>query len=155
MAYVTSLELTAYATARGITLIGDPDVLVTRAHDYVDNSRFIGAKTDPLQANEWPRSDAYFNGVLIVDTVIPDYSGGGSVIKMELETAISIDQGNDPLVLVDNSVKKKFKKTDVIETETEYVDQGRENAISPAITRAASGLIDSSNNGISFTVVNA
>lgn len=152
--YSTGAELTTYATARGITLTGTPDVLMTRAHDYVDNSNFIGTKTDPLQENEWPRTGAVFNGVELGDTVIPDFSGGGSVINMEFETAISIDQGNDPLELIDNSIKKTIEKVDVIMTETEYTDQGRENQLSPAISRAASGLMDSANNGVSFKVFN-
>ena len=152
--YSTGAELTTYATARGITLNGTPDVLMTRAHDYVDNSNFIGTKTDPLQENEWPRTGAVFNGVELEDDDIPDYSGGGSVINMELETAISIDQGNDPLVLVDRSIKKTSSKVDVISKSVEYVDQGKGSTLSPAISRAASGLIDTANNGVSFTVFN-
>ena len=152
--YSTGAELTTYATNRGITLTTDADVLMVRAHDYVDNSNFIGTKTDPLQVNEWPRTGAIFNGVEIGDTVIPDYSGGGSVIAMEFETAIAIDQGNDPSAVVDNSIKKTFDKVDVIETEVEYIDQGQEAVVSQKITRAASGLIDQSNNGIKFAVFN-
>ena len=154
MPYITGAELTTYATVRGIVLKGDPDVLVIRAHDYVDSSNFIGTKTDPLQSDEWPRQQATIDGYLIPDDVIPDFSGGGSVIKMSYETAISIDQGNDPLVLVDNSVKKAVEKVDVIMTEIEYVDQGRENAISPSIERAAYKLLSAENNGISFKVFN-
>ena len=48
--YKTGAELTVYATARGITLTGDADVLMILVHDYVDSSNFIGTKTDPLQA---------------------------------------------------------------------------------------------------------
>lgn len=153
-AYSTGAELTTYASDRGITLSGVANVLMTRAHDYVDNSSFIGTKTDPLQANEWPRTGAVFNGVELEDDDIPDYSGGGSVINMEFEVAISIDQGNDPLVLVDNSIKKTTEKVDVIMTSVEYTDQGRENQLSPAISRAASNLMDTANNGISFKVFN-
>jgi len=154
MSYSTGADLTIYATLRGITLTTDPDMLMTRAHDYVDNTHFIGTKTDPLQVNEWPRTGAVFNGVTIGPAIIPDYSGGGSVIKMEFETAISIDQGNDPLVFVDNSIKKTIEKVDVIMTQTEYTNQGRESIISPAITRAAAGLMAGANNGIKFKVFN-
>jgi hypothetical protein len=154
MAYVTGSELTAYAAARGVSLIGDADQLVIRAHDYVDGSSFIGTKTDPLQADQWPRENATIDGYLIPNNVIPDFSGGGSVVKMSYETAISIDQGNDPLVLVDNSVKKTVEKVDVIMTEIEYTDQGRENVISPSIERAAYKLLSAENNGISFKVFN-
>jgi len=154
MAYSTGTALTIYATARGVTLTTDADVLLTRAHDYVDSSSFIGTKTDAAQDNEWPRTGAVFNGVEIGTTVIPDFSGGGSVVKMELETAIAIDQGNDPLALVDNSIKKTVKKTDILSTEIEYTDQGKESIVSPAITTAASGLMASANNGVRFTVFN-
>ena len=152
--YITGAELTTYASARGIALTEDPDQLVIRAQDYVDGSNFIGTKTDPLQALEWPREAAYFKGYLIPDDEIPDYTGGGSVIKMAYETAIAIDQGNDPLAVVDNSIKKTFDKVDVIETEIEYIDQGQEAVVSQKITRAASGLISADNNGIRFAVFN-
>ena len=152
--YITGAELTAYASARGITLTNDPDQLVIRAQDYVDGSNFIGTKTDPLQPMEWPRQNAYFNGVLLDDSIIPDYSGGGSVIKMEYETAIAIDQGNDPLAIVDNSIKKTVEKVDVIMTEVEYIDQGQEAVVSQKILRAAAGLMSAASNGIRFTVFN-
>jgi hypothetical protein len=154
MAYITGAELTTYATARGISLVGDPSVLVVLAHDYVDNSNFVGTKTDPLQANEWPRTNAYFKGVLIGDAVIPNYGGGGSVINMEFETAITIDQGNDPLAVVDNSIKKTIDKIGPITEEVEYIDQGKEAVVSQRVSRAAAGLISAANNGIRFTVFN-
>ena len=154
MPYITGAELTAYATARGITLTGDPDQLVTRSHDYVDSSNFIGTKTDPLQSDEWPRENATIDGYLIPDDVIPDFSGGGSVIKMSYETAIAIDQGDDPAAIVDNSIKREKKKVDTLEKEIEYIDQGRESAVSPKIERSAYKLMSAENNGISFKVFN-
>lgn len=152
--YSTGAELTTYATARGITLASDPDVLMTLAHDYTDSQNFIGSKTDALQDNEWPRTDAYFNGVLIPDTEIPDYSGGGSVIRMELETAISIDQGNDPSAVFDPSIKRTLEKVDTLVDETEYIDGGRERVTSPKIEQMGGGLLLPSGGGISFKVVN-
>lgn len=154
MSYITGAELTTYAAARGIALSGDADQLVIRAHDYVDSSNFIGTKTDPLQSDEWPRQQATIDGYLIPDDVIPDFSGGGSVIKMSYETAIAIDQGDDPAAIVDNSIKREKKKVDTLEKEIEYIDQGRESAVSPKIERSAYKLISAENNGISFKVFN-
>jgi hypothetical protein len=36
MSYATATELQGYASARGITLVGDPDVLLIKAMDYLD-----------------------------------------------------------------------------------------------------------------------
>ena len=53
--YVTESELTAYATKRGITIIGDLSVLLTKALDYLETRQFIGTKTVYNQALQWPR----------------------------------------------------------------------------------------------------
>lgn len=152
-AYSTGVQLTAYALARGITLIGNPDQLMLRANDFVNGSSFIGTKVDPLQDNQWPRNDAIFNGYLIPSDMIPDLSGGGSVINMEFETAIAIDKGGNPLALRDSSIKSKTGKADVVSSSVEYFSGGQTGPTTAAITRAASGLLNAQS-GMNFTVFN-
>lgn len=41
MSYATPLELTDYAAARGITLSGDPQQLLTRSQDYLDAQKLV------------------------------------------------------------------------------------------------------------------
>ena len=151
--YSTGIQLTAYALARGITLIGDPDQLMLRANDYVNGSSFIGTKVDPLQDNEWPRTGAVFQGYAIPVDMIPDLSGGGSVINMEFETAIAIDKGGNPLALRDSSVKSKSGKADVVSSSVEYFSGGQTGPTTAAITRAAAGLLNGQS-GMNFAVAN-
>lgn len=54
MSYATPLELTDYATARGITLTGDPQQLLTRSQDYLDAQKLVvpdPVPTDLVTAN--------------------------------------------------------------------------------------------------------
>jgi|SRR6478609_4691991 len=61
--YGTTAGLTAYAAARGVTLSGDPAVLVhagTLALDSVYARRFVGQKATWTQLEQWPRINAYW-----------------------------------------------------------------------------------------------
>lgn len=71
--YATEAELTAYATARGITLTKDKSVLLTLAMDYLDglDSRWKGQRTSDAQALAWPRRLVYIDGLLIPDDEVP------------------------------------------------------------------------------------
>lgn len=54
MTYATEQELTEYAAARGITLTGDPQQLLTRSQDYLDAQRLTvpdPAPDDLVRAN--------------------------------------------------------------------------------------------------------
>ncbi|HUH57722.1 MAG TPA: DnaT-like ssDNA-binding protein [Pseudomonadales bacterium] len=56
--YNDEAALTAYATARGVTLEQDASVLLTRALDWLELQPFKGSKTDEEQPLEFPRNGA-------------------------------------------------------------------------------------------------
>ena len=100
MPYSTSTELTAYATARGITLTGDLDVLLIKANDYIESLDFQGERLVSDQENKWPRAYVYIDDVLISSTVVPE-----GIKRAEMQTAIEIMLSNDPLANVDRATK--------------------------------------------------
>ena len=108
--YGNSTGLTAYATARGVTLTTDLDVLLTKAHDYIESLLYNGTRTVETQTDSFPRIGLYVDGILLDSETVPQ-----RVIDAEYAAAISIDQDVDPLAAVEQSVKKE--KVDVIETE--------------------------------------
>lgn len=136
--YTDEAALTAYATARGITLESAPAVLLTKALDYLETLEWIGVKTDPDQALSWPRADAYVDGYMLPDDTVPAAIAAG-----QHSVAIAIDQGNDPLAPV--ARKTKREKVDVIEVE--YADDAAAavlvrsyNAILRKYLRAGGGI---------------
>lgn len=86
-------DLTAYAAARGVTLIADPDVLLTKALDWLELQPFSGEKTDPDQALEFPR-----NG----DTEVP-----AKIKTAQLVAAMIYDAGGDPLAAITPKVTEE------------------------------------------------
>jgi hypothetical protein len=110
MAYNTPTELTDYATARGITLTTSAAILLTKASDYIESRQYKGQKSDPTQANQFPRKYLWVDGVLVDADVIPE-----PVKIAELQTALAIEDGYDPLAVIDPAVKRE--KVDVLETE--------------------------------------
>ena len=53
--YVDETDLTAYATARGITLLLSESVTLTLALDYIEVQMYKGDKTEESQALAFPR----------------------------------------------------------------------------------------------------
>lgn len=125
MSYGTDAGLTAYATARGVTLTGTAAVLLTKAHDYIESLSFIGTKATEAQAEQWPRYGVWVDGYYVDETAVPQ-----AIIDAEYETAIGIDQGTDPLATVERA-KIRVK---VGEIETEYAPGGITQAINTRIT---------------------
>lgn len=100
MAYSTTVELTAYATARGITLIGDLDVLLTKANDYIESKDYKG---DAVSADtKWPRSSVYVDGYLLDSDSVPQ-----GIKNAEMQTACDIDNGLDPLANIERATKSE------------------------------------------------
>lgn len=127
MPYATTTELTAYATARGVTLTTDLDVLLTKAHDYIETFDFIGIKTVSTQTDQWPRTNAMVDGVYLASNTVPQ-----GIKDAEMVIAMSIDAGVDPLATIAPSVKRE--KIDVLEIE--YKDSSASTTINPAISAA-------------------
>ena len=113
MSYSTEVELTAYATARGITLNTDLEILLTKAHDFIESKSYKGSRYSSQQLTMWPRSGVYIDGVLIPADVVPK-----GIKNAEMQAAIEIDAGLDPLANVERATKRE--KVDVIEIE--YMD---------------------------------
>jgi hypothetical protein len=87
--YVTAAELAAYAGARGIEPVGDPDVLLTKAMDYLDTleDQWQGERAVDGQALAWPRYPVYIFGSLIANTVIPQQLKNGQMqLAIEADT---------------------------------------------------------------------
>lgn len=122
--YGTATDLTAYATARGVTLDGDASALLVRAHDYLESLTYLGSKNVSTQVDEWPRSGVFVDGVTLSATVVPV-----DIINAEYQAAIGIDQGADPLGVGVQAVKSE--KVDVIEVV--YQDGTSTNAANPVL----------------------
>ena len=100
--YVEETELTAWAAARGITLTGTPDVLLTRALDFVELQQYKGARTDTAQALSWPRAGVYIDGVEQAADTVP-----ALVKELQMRVAADMDAGADPLKVKAQQVKSK------------------------------------------------
>jgi len=98
--YVSAADLTAYATARGITLTADEDILLIKAMDYIESLNYQGLKLLRDQPLSWPRAYVWIDSYYFpVEQIPPQLKNG------QMQTAIAIDQGNDPLAVVEPQVK--------------------------------------------------
>jgi hypothetical protein len=122
--YVTEAQLTAYASARGVTIAGQGSVLLTLAMDYLESLNYIGEKTAQTQSLQWPRMSAFVDNNLLDKSVVPE-----AIKNAQMATAISIDQGVDPLSDLSPAVKRE--KADVVEVE--YQDGAQATVISRRI----------------------
>jgi hypothetical protein len=111
--YVTEAALSAYATARGVTISGDTEQLLLKAMDWLEYQPFLGSKYDINQALEFPRYPddvSYPYG--------PNYPYGevpAKIEKAQIVAALLIDGGADLLANIGRATKRE--KVDVIEVE--------------------------------------
>jgi hypothetical protein len=111
--YVSEAELTAFNTARNITLSGNytEEQLLILAMDYVDSLKFKGAKRLYTQGLQWPRVDVWIDGYYNdIDNIPTELKNG------LMQVAVSIDAGNSPQQLA----PRKTVKEKVGELEVEY-----------------------------------
>lgn len=115
---VTVSDIKLYADERGIQVPEDA-VLSQRlilATDTLDGmeSNFKGDRTDPMQANAWPRRNVVIRGLLVQDDQIPN------VVKTALMQC-TLDMRTNKELIETGEDKPKFAikrtKTDVLETE--------------------------------------
>lgn len=99
--YVTVAELTAYASARAITIVNDEELILLKAMDYIETRSYSGTKTDELQDLEHPR-----NG----ETEVPQ-----KIKTAQVVAAILIDSGENLFPASTQAIKRE--KIDVIEIE--------------------------------------
>lgn len=105
--YVSEAELTAYATSRGVTIVGDLSVLLIKAMDYLETRAWIGAKTQATQPLAWPR---VICGYGYDSATVP-----APIKNAQMIAAILIDGGHDLQPVVGRVTKRE--KVDVIEVE--------------------------------------
>lgn len=115
--YNEAADLTAYATARGITLTGDPSILLTQALDWLELQPFSGEKTDPSQELEFPR-----NG----DTEVP-----AKIKTAQLVAAVLIDSGED---LMAPQGQRVLAESVAGAVSVEYSDTGRQSTYYPQLS---------------------
>ena len=144
--YVTEAELTAYATARGVTLTTGAEQLLIEAMDYIEAQSFIGTKKTATQALQWPRDNVYVDGYYIESTTIPN-----DLKTAQKATALAIQNGNGPQNVLSAAVKRE--KVDVIEVE--YQDGAMRGTIDPKINASLKKLITGAGNIYNFTVSRA
>ena len=126
--YATYQEIEAYADARGIELAADSEILAIQAMDYLQSLDYKGDKVSALQSLKFPRSGVDVDGFTLDSDSVP------YVLKnAQCATAISIDQGVDPLAAITPGVKRE--KLDVLEVE--YQD----GASSQSINRTINALL--------------
>jgi len=114
--YVTEDELTAYATARGITISGNKAVLLQKALDWLELQPFSGEKYDEDQELEFPRDD---------DDEVPD-----KIKTAQMVCALIYDAGGDPLAAISKKVIRE--KVDVLEVQ--YSESSSSNDLYPQLS---------------------
>ena len=115
--YVEETDFTAYATARGITLLLPTAQTLTLALDYIELQSYSGSKTDPEQVLELPR-----NG----DTEVP-----AGIITAQMQTALLYDVGVDILAPVG---KKVLENTVHGAVTQKFSDKGGNTTLYPQIS---------------------
>lgn len=140
--YVTEAELTTYATARGITIAGDTEELLIKAMDYIESLAYKGIKFTQDQPLQWPRANVVVDGYLIATDEIPQELKNG-----EMETAISIDEGEDPLA----DIPRVKSKTTVGPISVEYKDGSGSTTLVRRINAQLRKLLRSAG-GVAFPV---
>lgn len=108
--YVSVAELEQYTTDRGIILLSDASQSLLKAMDYLETLSYKGRKTERTQPLQWPRKGVVIDGYLVRDDEIPQL-----LKNAQMQLAVSIDQGVDPLETQEQSVVRE--KVDVIEVE--------------------------------------
>ncbi len=111
--YVTTTELTNYATARGVSLSAGAETLLIQAMDYIESRNFIGIRWTRDQPLQWPRVDVFIDGYYQDVDDIPVQLKNG-----QMTVAMAIDAGNGPLI----DLPKNTKREKVGELEVEYMD---------------------------------
>ena len=147
--YVEAAELTAYATARGITITGSPDVILLLAMDYLATleDRWQGERTSPAQPLAWPRTGVYVYGTALADDAIPQ-----SLKDAQCRLALDVDSGVALLPTV-SAVSKGSVIEETVDVVTVKYAEGANNT-QPVFT-AAMGLLKplmKAGGGINFEV---
>lgn len=118
--YASEAQLSAYASDRGITITGTNAELLILAMDYIESQEFKGNKASKAQALQWPRTNVIIDTYAINSNEIPQL-----LLDAQMEAALAIDGGNNPLANVDRATKKEK----LGELEVEYMDGASESVL--------------------------
>ncbi len=140
--YVTTTELTTYATARGITISADEEELLIKAMDFLEAQAFIGFKFTQDQPLQWPRVDVVIDGYLFDSDDIPE-----ELKKGQIEIALAIDNGQDPQA----DVPRLKSSVQVGEIAVSY-EKGQGTTLVRKISNSLYKLLKSGLGGVSFLV---
>lgn len=148
--YSTATELAAYATARGIEIAGESDVLLVGAMDYLSTleDRWQGERTSPTQPLAWPRTGVYVYGTALADDAIPQ-----SLKDAQCRLALDVDAGVALLPTVSAGSKGSVIEETVFGAVSVKYAEGANNT-QPVFT-AAMGLLKplmKAGGGINFEV---
>lgn len=130
--YATEAELTTYATDRGVTISGTASVLLVQAMDYIESRNYQGFKASSTQPLVWPRYGVMVDGYQLASDEIPQL-----LKDAQLETAISIDSGDNPTATIGRTTKRE-KLGDL---ELEYADSASAGNTYRAINSKLSKLL--------------
>lgn len=147
--YATAVELSSYATARGIEIAGESDVLLVGAMDYLATleDRWQGERTSASQPLAWPRTGVYVYGTALADDAIPQ-----SLKDAQCRLALDADAGIALLPTVEAGAKGSVIAEKVDTIEVRYAEGA--NNTQPVFT-AAMGLLKllmKAGGGINFEV---
>jgi hypothetical protein len=142
--YVSEAEFTTYANNRGLSNTGSISTLLFTSMDYIEQQCFKGLKNTQDQALQWPRSSAWLDGFLLPNDEIPTL-----LKEAQIEVALGVDAGNNPLETQDRATKKE--KVDVIEVE--YMDGARDTTYLAAAEAKLSKLLAFGARGLSAVAI--
>lgn len=119
--YVSTSTFSTYLSSRGKSfesLVGNSEQTLLLGMDYIEVQNFLGSKYTKGQSLQWPRAGVYIDGFLIEVTEIPS-----DLQYAQMEAAIAIDSGNNPLDTLDRETKRE-KVGDI---EVEYSDGSKDD----------------------------
>jgi hypothetical protein len=142
--YASEAELATYASDRGITIAGTDTQLLIRAMDYIEQQNFQGFKSTKDQALQWPRYGVWIDGYDIASDVIPVL-----LKEAQMEAAIAVDGGNDPMA----NVGRETKKEKLGDLEVEYMDGARNDEYNMALETKLTKLLKRNGGSISAVAI--
>jgi len=138
--YVSENELTAYATARGVTPSTDLEQLIIKSMDYLEGLSFTGYKADKDQSLQWPRGSVVIDGYYVDIDSIPQ-----ELKDAQMATCLEIEAGNDPL----STIKQEKQSVTVGPISTTYKTGSSASPISRTINTQLRKLLSSGGSGFS------
>ena len=138
--YVSENELTAYATARGVTPSTDLEQLIIKSMDYLEGLSFTGYKANKTQSLQWPRGSVIIDGYYVDIDSIPQ-----ELKDAQMATCLEIEAGNDPL----STIKQEKQSVTVGPISTTYKTGSSASPISRTINTPLRQLLSSGGAGFS------